>query len=434
MDGERFDHLARLLATGVSRRLMLKSIVGGTLGGITRTLPVHRSSIRAKKLQPTDEDIDRCYARIQRRYEQHTAVCGTEIFDCARHVSRSGEAGEGIDWREFLVAIGACITQQSVCRIEAVEEAERSANCCPFDYCDTGCCDGKCCEDEYCCPSETQCCNRHCCEAGEVCCGGEACCTFADCQNGTCCPGQTACNGICTDLLFDNSNCGTCGNWCDPVLYRCCNGVCTERLSFQTDNDNCGECGHACELCTTCVAGSCRSLDCGSPCLACVDNSCETTCSVEECCGDGGCEPTTDVCDGQPCCGDTCCRAGEQCCSNEFCCPSDTACCGKSCCSSEEHCCPGGFCCDGLCCGDDCCFSDDTCCNEQCCPSGYDCLCDGSCQEIGSYLCGDECCYSNETCCGGWLTPGCCGPASVCCDYGCSSPYPSCFNIEPPGQ
>ena len=47
--------------------------------------------------------------------------------------------------------------------------------------------------------------------------------------NGTQCGSSSyrrCCNGVCVDLLNDRSNCGTCGNVCDPT-QTCSNGVCS---------------------------------------------------------------------------------------------------------------------------------------------------------------------------------------------------------------
>ena len=55
------------------------------------------------------------------------------------------------------------------------------------------------------------------------------CAAGLTCRNGSCeeaCPAGFAwCSGGCTNLDFDNANCGSCGNVC-PDGYSC-QGVCT---------------------------------------------------------------------------------------------------------------------------------------------------------------------------------------------------------------
>jgi hypothetical protein len=59
------------------------------------------------------------------------------------------------------------------------------------------------------------------CGACDTGCGG------GTCTNGTCvCPaGKTQCQHLCTDFMFDQFNCGQCGNEC-PLNTFCIEGVC----------------------------------------------------------------------------------------------------------------------------------------------------------------------------------------------------------------
>jgi hypothetical protein len=77
----------------------------------------------------------------------------------------------------------------------------------------------------------------------------------------SCGEGTVNCNGRCTNINFDNTNCGTCGMTCfDPAV--CCNGECVD---LQSDDANCGTCGMTCFLPATCCFGSCEETCPGKP-------------------------------------------------------------------------------------------------------------------------------------------------------------------------
>ena len=77
----------------------------------------------------------------------------------------------------------------------------------------------------------------------------------------SCGEGTVNCNGRCTNINFDNTNCGTCGMTCfDPAV--CCNGECVD---LQSDDANCGTCGITCFLPATCCFGSCEDTCPGKP-------------------------------------------------------------------------------------------------------------------------------------------------------------------------
>ncbi len=77
------------------------------------------------------------------------------------------------------------------------------------------------------------------------------------------------CEGRCVDTQTDNTNCGTCGNPCDPssVGTVCSAGVCqcpipqsvcgNKCVDTTKDNSNCGFCAHNCQG-NPCTAGICQ--------------------------------------------------------------------------------------------------------------------------------------------------------------------------------
>ena len=71
-----------------------------------------------------------------------------------------------------------------------------------------------------------------------------------------CGEGSVNCNGKCSNINFDEANCGTCGMTCfDPAV--CCNGECVD-LDF--DDENCGTCGMTCFDPASCVNSSCENV------------------------------------------------------------------------------------------------------------------------------------------------------------------------------
>jgi hypothetical protein len=100
------------------------------------------------------------------------------------------------------------------------------------------------------------------------------------------CAPYTTCAGVCSDLAFDNVNCGACGNAC-AVDQFCLNATCV-------DGTPCSSPDIACD--GTCV-GTC-TLSTPSPCPGTCIGTCSGTCSTPD--GAGGCDGTcSGDCDGE---------------------------------------------------------------------------------------------------------------------------------------
>ncbi|MDD1684722.1 MAG: hypothetical protein LUQ19_02395 [Methanoregula sp.] len=93
-----------------------------------------------------------------------------------------------------------------------------------------------------------------------------------------CTAGKTLCNGVCTDLLTSNGNCGSCNYRCTEgqkceggrcVLSYClkpntlCSGVCR---NLYTDMSNCGGCGNVCPSSVSHGTVSCQNGACKVSC------------------------------------------------------------------------------------------------------------------------------------------------------------------------
>ncbi len=76
------------------------------------------------------------------------------------------------------------------------------------------------------------------CSKGEIKCGD------------TCChsPEDRCCRGVCTNVVFDRSNCGRCGNECAAG-----EGCCGERCVPLNTKQNCGCCGCGCLETEQCI-------------------------------------------------------------------------------------------------------------------------------------------------------------------------------------
>jgi len=83
------------------------------------------------------------------------------------------------------------------------------------------------------------------------------------------CPAEYArCSGMCTDLMTDSANCGSCNSTCASGT-TCASGVCTSLCSagrvscngacvnLMNEASNCGSCGHACISGVPCTNGQC---------------------------------------------------------------------------------------------------------------------------------------------------------------------------------
>jgi hypothetical protein len=181
---------------------------------------------------------------------------------------------------------------------------------------------------------------------------------------------------------------------------HCCKGACVECPAGKEPNpETC-----ACD----CPPASVAAVSAAGVELCCPENqaACDDGCCDGECTGNGNCCPSW----GEVC-GDACCGDGEQCCDgqcleNGSCCEEDRVACAGGCCQPGELCCNNectiptcnGQCCSGVCCEGVCCGDDGKCCNGSCIPETEECCANRQeCGPDGGRCCdGDLCChYSN---------------------------------------
>lgn len=187
--------------------------------------------------------------------------------------------------------------------------------------------------------------------------GAHATCNAGKCGVECNSPGQTLCNDTCVSLNDDPNNCGQCNNQCygpDGVQVSCVNGNCKSSCGsgqslcndqfgsqfcadLQNDPTNCGTCGNQCQPTdvgtVVCKSGKC-DVDCPpntTKCNgACVDltsdpmncgscgNACPTQTNGAATCNSGSCGVSCDFnyydCNGY------CCGGGDgYCCMNLYC-------------------------------------------------------------------------------------------------------------------
>jgi len=241
MDAQRFDALARSLATTRSRRTVLRGLVGGALGALFVGVWHDRQEVTAAPpcLGQTCVDAAGC--------------CGGTVCDLT-----PGSP-----------TLGTCQPAHGPCA--ATGTCASDADCCATEVCQAG----------VCVPTHGGCVLGGACPAGDAdCCGGEVCangvCVAASRQAG--CPsGQIRCSGTCLDPSSDPANCGACGAACG-ASQTCCGGTCVD---LQTDVNNCGGCGTTCAG-TPCMGGRCSYVGLLTPEFCTLGSQCTTD---ENCCG-----------------------------------------------------------------------------------------------------------------------------------------------------
>jgi hypothetical protein len=250
MEGRRFDALTRALASGRSRRQLLKVALGMggvSLGAAAVASTGDRETEAARRPTPTPRP----------------PVCP------GRQVPING--------------VCSCPLGNTKC----------GAECCPdgkAECCDGACCYGSCYGEELCCPT------------GHVMCEGQCvaeCCTSEDCPERSSCDSEThlcVCDPDCFGRTCGDDgcggSCGSCGQNEDCVECNCqCIPQCEGR---ECGDDSCGgSCGD-CEQGLVCSGGQCIDCvpvctepngadGCGGVCPGCDDSS-GTHCESDERC------------------------------------------------------------------------------------------------------------------------------------------------------
>jgi LPXTG-motif cell wall-anchored protein len=486
MDDKRFDALARSLAAGASRRLVLKGLLGGLVGGVAlgsagKTFaqdeepPVVESQDPVvEEVPPPDETVtdgDPPPAEEPPAEEPPAEEPPVEEPPAEEPPAEPAvdEVDEGTPADPAAPPPAACEGDQIACGAECCGLGwrccgvycipERDGSCCSdteCSVCEICSLDGLCypvCEDVGldCCVDE----ERGIFTCAECCRDDPSCEAVIDCE---------FCHSIGQECCIDDKHHVTCAYCCDNSdcaewgsCHTCYGGYCLSCFD-QTDGnapicaiDSCGATvaagGDSGGYCVQC----CEDYQCG-PCQRCHDGWCEYVCdSDEQCCTLNGDVAAAALNGGYcaHCCGSEDCGACESCYDGhcEYQCDKGETCChGEYCAYENEGCCgvPGdwcdavapsdnlsGYCCDGL----SCCYDEKTkssscaeCCGDYDCGDGY--CCNGVCQ---AQCCKDKDCeygYCIDGYCSECRGNDDCGHDEICCNGTCYGGYQCCYENE----
>ncbi|MCC6943834.1 MAG: hypothetical protein IT335_04605 [Thermomicrobiales bacterium] len=416
MDGNRFDNAIRALGGGLSRRQVIRVLLGGgagaVAGGLAITRDVHAQAGPGESCTvDTDCAVSTlgpccgavCEQGICRQFSDDAKCSGEgECFSCNGN-NGTCEYNCGSD---ELCCGGQCLAVECCTDIDCQEEFISLG--CFTSICIAGSCEpvidhGQC-EGETCCCIDDGTCSSECCgacrSAGESCgnpfpadesqqlecCEGLVCCGDGDERVcGQCCVDEDCGYSPCARVTC-NAETHVCGavSLCPPVApgtYQCC--------AVGPGEDYCYG--------TAAIA----EFDC------CSDEDCWDQVAPQSCqfgyCRNGLCAIDLD---------DSVCPEGQCCCDNGSC---HENCCEPSSCEDDHDCRKGSICCAGYCREIECCIDDvltggDP--NDRC-PGKCTCF-EGLCVDWNQEHCAvcrkDKDCGKGECCCkDGSCSHKCCG-------------------------
>ncbi|MEZ4529945.1 MAG: LPXTG cell wall anchor domain-containing protein [Thermomicrobiales bacterium] len=490
MDDRRFDLLARSLAAGASRRLVLKGLLGGLIGGVAlggagKTFaqdeepPIEEAP---PSQEPVVEEIPPAEQPVVEGEPPPAEAPPAEPPPTEAPPAETPPA-------EVPPAQDPPAEPAVVEGTPADPATAPPALVCGEGWtpCETLCCEPgwRCC-GVYCIPDqEDSCCSDSECSVCEICSLDGVCYPVCDYAELECCVDEKTGYFTCAECCRDDPSCEPVIDceFCHSINQECC-----------VDDKHRVTCGYCCDDSDCAKWGSCHTCY-GGYCLSCFDQTDGTApiCAIDscghsvaagsdsssycvQCCEDYQCPPCH-RCNGGWCeyaCGgdEQCCTLEEigpagvinggycaQCCSYEDCgdcedcydghcryrCDKGETCChGEYCAYEHEGCCGvlgdwcndvlpsdnlNGYCCDGL-----------VCCYDEKSKSGSCAECCGDWDCDGGYCCGGVChreCCDDKDCDGGYCTDDgycfqCrdnydCGKGEICCDNYCVSGYECCY-------
>jgi hypothetical protein len=427
MDGRRFDRVTRALASGASRRSVLRGLLG--LGGaaVAGTVTDDRADARTVGTRPTirpPQPPPPTTTTSPRPTTTTADPCPPPGYRC------------GLDCcaRELECCDGECCSPGSVCLTRVFDEGpsvEEEVCCLEGQTCDNRCCDGECYTPlgsaatgfgRSCCPAGGIVCNGDCCTGEELCGPDGVCCIPAD-SNQVCDDDADCCgNLICSPNQFCVPPSTTTTTTSSPATTT--EAPCVQGPGFECCNtSDCVELGYGSVDCVGCRRDSqtgetsCIVLDTGESCgpgVFCCNGFCTSgpQCADQVCCFGGDCTEG-ECCDtfdcvelgygNSPDC--VSCTAGHAC----VVVPNDTIC-GIN---------PSAVCCSGFCTTGTACEAPTTTEPPLCvslggaCGSSSPSCCEGICSPPADGRCcipdGQPCPANPDDCCGACTPGGTCG-------------------------
>jgi hypothetical protein len=310
LDGQRFDALSRLVATGMPRRKVLGMIGGGLAAIVSRVTSVSAGCLGEGS--PCLDDITCCpglfcdLGAVAGTGTLGGGVCTPDI-QCKVDGETCGILPATVvqaDCCDGLLCIGnVCTTPAPVCSLVG-ESCSLVQGILP------SCCDGLVCMDGTCVVPAPAC-------AVE----GEACSMAEGAPLLECCDGLVCIEGICA---VPEPTCGIEGDACSldqGAEGPCCDGlVCSEDGFCVVPGPTCQPEGEICEVdgdCCEgiCCAGACRAIEC------CIDDpNPNDRCADGQTCNEGICAGVSTGCTSDAECGTGTCCCDDGSCSAD-CCP-----------------------------------------------------------------------------------------------------------------
>ncbi len=333
MDGQQFDQLARVFASGTTRRKVLGLVATGIAG---LTAQFTGNGARAGGCEPigndcNDDNLVCCGGLIcvQGLCEQQCGASGDSCF----LPSDVNQSGGFVCCEDGLECIdGTCLTPEPVCSDEGGSCAGgRFPDCCngdlqcvdgtcqfPEPFCSEvgGPCDGNKAPD--CCVQGLICVEGVCEEPAPICAEiGESCGQLDGAIQVDCCDDLLCIDGLCEE---PEPKCIVLGGQCAETA-DCCEGECSDAGICEIIEDTCLDEGVACEADSECCegiccAGFCRAIEC------CIDEpNPNDRCPEGTSCFEGICEGVAEFCEDDSTCGTGTCCCDDGSCSEDCCDP-----------------------------------------------------------------------------------------------------------------
>ncbi|HYN90109.1 MAG TPA: hypothetical protein VER55_16360, partial [Ardenticatenaceae bacterium] len=223
MRSDRFDDLTRLLASGASRRQVLKGVFGAALGGFLSQAGLNFGRSEPVAAGPAQEADYQVFLPFVTSACSQASTCDNKVFCSADEQCRCIRSAEGP------IRCGRPLA----CDVQLCTTSADCAHLGPGYFCDTpysGCCTSPPASEARCiapctppCP-EDKICGADCCSAAQLCID-EACvdCPVDQQCGTTCCPeGQVCVDGTCGECPAAR----VCGTTCCPEGQGCLNGEC----------------------------------------------------------------------------------------------------------------------------------------------------------------------------------------------------------------